>query len=143
MEPLSQAELAQCAAENVAMVASNLLEKYRPKIRSRKELVCNLAKLAGSLMNASLDQEKYEQGEHQDQQDGVDRLEEFLYLLELVCTVRGPIYPYILLIYLLTSFSSSPKTIYPRQANKGSLPPAFQRSTPWLRSLPGQPYLPT
>lgn len=92
MKPLSKAELAQRAAQDIAMVASELLSKYLPKVLSRRELVNNLAKLAGSLMNVSLNQEKYEQGEHRDQQD---RLEQLLGLLEMVCTVRSPIYPHI------------------------------------------------
>ncbi|KAF7552213.1 hypothetical protein G7Z17_g4462 [Cylindrodendrum hubeiense] len=66
------------------MVACELLEKHRPKISSGMERVHNLAKLAGSLMKVSLDQEKYVQGEHPGRQDVVGRLEEFLCLLELV-----------------------------------------------------------
>lgn len=94
MEPLSQAELAQSAAENVAAVASDLLEKYLPMILSRRELIFNLSKLASFLMFVSLDQGKYEQGEYQGQQDSVHRLEQLLGLLEMICTVCSPIYPH-------------------------------------------------
>lgn len=106
MERLSKAEFAQCAANNVVDVVGELQAKYMPgmakrtKGTKRMELVFNLANLAGFLLNVSLDQEKYEQGEHQNQQDMESRLEEFLCLLEMICTVRSSIYPHLKLIHL-------------------------------------------
>lgn len=96
MEPLSQVELAQRAAQDVAVVAGNLQTKWRGswfKHYSRQEHIKNLVILSTSLMCISFSQDRYEQREHRDQQDDeAVKLETFLCGLELVCTVRNPIY---------------------------------------------------
>jgi hypothetical protein len=92
MERLSHAELAQRAAQDVAVISGNLLVKRRQKSwfksTSRLEAIKNLAILACSLQFVSFYQERYEQADQADQQDGADRLWTFLCGLELVCTVR-------------------------------------------------------
>ncbi|KAK3935255.1 hypothetical protein QBC46DRAFT_358388 [Diplogelasinospora grovesii] len=89
MEPLSQAELAQRAAQDVAVVAGNLQKKWRESwFKSLPgQYLKNLTILATSLQCVSFGQDKYEQGEHGDQNDGsVVKLEIFLHGLERVCT---------------------------------------------------------
>ncbi|KAL5084174.1 hypothetical protein Trisim1_012250 [Trichoderma cf. simile WF8] len=90
MEPLSQVELAQRAAQDVAVVAGNLQTKWRGswfKNYSRQEHIKNLVILSTSLMCISFSQDRYEQREHRDQQDDeAVKLETFLCGLELVCT---------------------------------------------------------
>ncbi|KKP07229.1 hypothetical protein THAR02_00659 [Trichoderma harzianum] len=90
MEPLSQVELAQRAAQDVAVVAGNLQTKWRGswfKNYSRQEHIKNLVILATSLMCISFSQDRYEQREHRDQQDDeAVKLETFLCGLELYPT---------------------------------------------------------
>lgn len=75
---------------------------------SRQKRIKNLAILATSLMSISFIQDKYEQGKHRDKQnDEMVKLETFLCGLELVCTVRNPIFTY-REICQLTSASSTP-----------------------------------
>lgn len=62
---------------------------------SRQKRIKNLAILATSLVCISFSQDKYEQEEHKDKQDDeAIKLETFLCGLELVCTVRNPIFTY-------------------------------------------------
>ncbi|KAM0524670.1 hypothetical protein ACHAPE_000769 [Trichoderma viride] len=97
-EPFSRAELAQRAAQDVAVVAGNLQRKLRGswfKNHSNQKRTKNLAILAASLMCISFNQDKYEQAEHKHKQDDeAVKLETFLCGLELVCTVRNPIFTY-------------------------------------------------
>ncbi|KAL7939067.1 hypothetical protein V8C35DRAFT_285615 [Trichoderma chlorosporum] len=89
MEPLSQAELAQRAAQDVAVVAGNLQTKCQGfwfMNYSRQKRIKNLVILATSLTCISFSQDRYEQEEHRDQQDETVKLETFLCGLELVCT---------------------------------------------------------
>ncbi|PNP53173.1 hypothetical protein THARTR1_06383 [Trichoderma harzianum] len=85
MEPLSQAELAQSAAQDVLVIAGNLQAKWRGSwfnIDSKQKHLKNLLILATSLMCISFSQDKYEPGEHMDQQDEAVKLETFLCGLE-------------------------------------------------------------
>lgn len=96
MELISQAELAQRAAQDVAVVAAQLQEKWRNSWssfynRQDKIKIKNLVTLATSLQYASSNLDKDEQEEHKDQQDDVAGLEVFLWGLELVCTVCDPL----------------------------------------------------
>lgn len=97
-EPFARAELAQRAAEDVAVVAGNLLSKGRESWvmnPSKQKHIKNLAILATFLVCISFSQDKYEQEEHRDKQDDeAVKLETFLCGLELVCTVRNPIFTY-------------------------------------------------
>ncbi|KAL7797031.1 hypothetical protein V8C43DRAFT_277981 [Trichoderma afarasin] len=89
MEDLSRAELAQRAAQDVAVVASKLGKKKPISLfkRESKQRAKNLNILATSLQSISFGQNKYGPEEHVDQQDiGVIKLEKFLQGLELVCT---------------------------------------------------------
>ncbi|KAM0458169.1 hypothetical protein ACHAO4_002895 [Trichoderma viride] len=92
-EPFSPAELAQRAAQDVAVVAGNLQAKWRGSWfmnPSRQKRIKNLAILATSLMSISFIQDKYEQGKHRDKQnDEMVKLETFLCGLEL--RVKYPI----------------------------------------------------
>src|SRR3569833_2619090 len=95
MELFSQAELAQAAAQDVAVVAGNLQKKWRESWFQSlpREGLKNLAILATTLQCVSFGQDKYEQGEHGNPQDDrAVKLETFLCGLELVCTVRDHIY---------------------------------------------------
>lgn len=95
-ETISQAELAQRAAQDVAVVAGKLQEEWRGswfKNPFRQKHVKNLTILATSLLCISFNQDKYEQAEHKYKQDEeAIKLETFLCGLELVCTVRNPIF---------------------------------------------------
>ncbi|KAM0259125.1 hypothetical protein ACHAQJ_003496 [Trichoderma viride] len=126
MEPLSQAELAQRAAQDVAVVAGNLQIKWRGswfKNYSRQECIKNLVILSTSLMCISFNQDKYEQGEHRDEQDDeAVKLETFLCGLELVCTVRNPIYTRMRGICQLTSVKYP--TNYLTKSNRQNEPSA-------------------
>ena len=106
MELFSQAELAQAAAQDVAVVAGNLQKKWRESWFQSlpREGLKNLAILATTLQCVSFGQDKYEQGEHGNPQDDrAVKLETFLCGLELVCTVRDHIYAPMRQICRLTS----------------------------------------
>lgn len=96
MEPLPQAELAQCAAQKVAEIAANLQNKWRRsliEIPSKMKPIRNLVMLASSLQVVAFNPDKYEQGEQRDRQiNDVGKLEMLLWGLELVCTVCHPLY---------------------------------------------------
>lgn len=95
MKHWSSVELAQRAAQDVAVIAGNLQTKWRgssTKDESDRNRIRNMAILAASLLYISLSQDKYEQRKRMDQQDDeAAKLETFLCGLELVCTVRNPI----------------------------------------------------
>lgn len=114
-ETISQAELAQRAAQDVAVVAGNLQRKLRGswfKNHSSQKRTKNLAILSTSLMCISFSQDKYEQGGHRNKQDDeAVKLETFLCGLELVCTVRNPSFTHEREIYQLTGASSGRQTI--------------------------------
>ncbi|KAI1286602.1 hypothetical protein F5Y03DRAFT_405879 [Xylaria venustula] len=90
MQLLSQAELAQFAAQDVAVIAGDLQAKLRGSwiMKSfNSEQIKNLAKLSISLQSVSLSQDKYEQQENRGQHnEDTVRQEMLLRWLEIACT---------------------------------------------------------
>ncbi|KAI0401131.1 hypothetical protein F4802DRAFT_619154 [Xylaria palmicola] len=86
MDSLSQVELAQRAAHNVAEVARNMQAKMRGSLFNpfftQQDLIKNLATLSVSLSSVSLGQDKDEQEEN----EAIVSQEPFLGVLEKICT---------------------------------------------------------
>ncbi|KAH6888447.1 hypothetical protein B0T10DRAFT_488196 [Thelonectria olida] len=89
MEPLSQTELAPRAAQNIAVVAGNLQDKWRNPWSwspSKRKVLKNLATLSSSLQGVAFHGDKYNQEEQRNLQGEGDVLQTLLWGLELICT---------------------------------------------------------
>ena len=125
MELWTREELAQRAAQDVAVVSSNLLAKWSGSWFTRRQTTKRLLTLATSLQGAALSQDKYDPGDHRKKYHSAAELETFLCGLEFVCTVRA--YP------LVEAYSSTNFAF--KVSQKGLFQVRWTEAA--FRSLPG------